>query len=118
MALTQTDLDALDTAIASGELTVRLADRLAASGTIFRCLILDSDLSVRGTVRVIAAGTNTLTLNSPTISPVAGDVIALAAYDSWGTSAERDYLHARYAYLADAADTVGSAGDDPYEWEG
>jgi hypothetical protein len=94
------------------------AELLAASGTILRCLILDSDLSVRGTVRVIGAGTNTLTLNSASTSSVAGDVIVLAAYDSWGTSTEREYLHARYAYLADAADTVGSAGDDPYEWEG
>lgn len=93
---------------------------LAESGTILRCLILDSDLSVRGTTRVIGAngGANTLTLNSATVSPVAGDVIVLAAYDGWGTATERNYLHARYAYLADANDTVGSAGDDPYEWEG
>lgn len=34
MALTQTDLDALDTAIASGELTVRLADRLVTYRSI------------------------------------------------------------------------------------
>lgn len=95
-------------------------DLLSASGTILRCLILDSDLSVRGAVRVIAASGsgNTLTLNSPTTAPVAGDVIVLAAYDSWGTATERNYLHARYAYMADATDTVGSGGDDPYEWEG
>ena len=34
MALTQTDLDALDAAIASGELTVRLADRLVTYRSI------------------------------------------------------------------------------------
>ena len=34
MALTQTDLDALDTAIASSELTVRLADRLGTYRSI------------------------------------------------------------------------------------
>jgi len=74
-------------------------------------LILDSDLSVRGTATLTTASGTTLTLSAPTVDPVAGDVIVLAAYDAVGAEEQ-----ARYAYLAAAAETLGSASDDAYEW--
>lgn len=83
---------------------------VALAGTV-SVLILDSDLSVRGTASVTGTGTDTLTLSGATIAPYAGDVIVLAAYDTVGVE-ERD----RYAHLADTNDTVGAAADDAYEW--
>ena len=94
------------------------ADLLSDSGQTPAVLILDSDLSVRGAAILLAAGVNTLELKDETVAPAAGDLIVLRAYDSWATTAERNYLHARYAYLADAADTLGSATDAAFEWEG
>lgn len=74
-------------------------------------LILDSDLSVRGTATLTGTGTNTLTLSSPSVDPVADDVIVLAAYDNVGAEEQ-----ARYAFAADANATLGAASDDAYQW--
>lgn len=86
------------------------ADLLSLAGNL-SVLILDSDLSVLGTATVTGSGTNTLTLSGASVSPSAGDVIVLADYDTVG-----DEERARYAFLADANDTLGAGSDDPAEW--
>lgn len=76
--------------------------------------ILDSDLSLRGTATVTAAGANTLTLSSPSVSPVANDVIVPTDYDA--AEGVDEELFSFFVYMADADGTLGTDNDRAYAW--
>lgn len=89
---------------------------LYALDSALSVLILDSDLSQRGTATLFAtAGSgaaNTVALTGASVTPAAGDVIVLASYDSTVSANTQD----RYAYLADGNDTLGAGGDAANQW--
>lgn len=92
------------------------ADVLSQTGlSNVSVVILDSDLSARGTATMTAAGSNTLTLSSATVTPVEDDVIMLAPYTTH-ESAGDDAVWTYYAFQADANDLLGADNDAPHTW--